>query len=104
MVQAVSVIASCQFHNSFDSKQAKKKSQSSTRAIALLFFLWQKYCGAWNLSRMPGCVGDVCMCVFGGGWGWMICNFTSFSTVFQSYQDDGQMVIKGCVQWNPVCS
>ena len=34
-------------------------------------------------------------------YGWMICNFTSFSTVFQSYQDDGQ-IMKGCVQWNPV--
>ena len=38
------------------------------------------------------------------GWmdGWMICDFTSFSTVFQSYQDDGRMIMKGCVQWNPV--
>ena len=27
--------------------------------------------------------------------------FTSFSTVFQSYQDDVRMIIKGCVQWNP---
>ena len=38
------------------------------------------------------------------GWmaGWMICDFTSFSTVFQSYQDDGRMVLKDCVQWNPV--
>ena len=26
----------------------------------------------------------------------------SFSTVFQSYQDDGQMIMKGCGQWNPV--
>ena len=34
--------------------------------------------------------------------GWMICDFTSFSTVFQSYQDDGRMIMKGCVQWNPV--
>ena len=34
--------------------------------------------------------------------GWMTCDFTSFSTVFQSYQDDGRMIMKGCVQWNPV--
>ena len=34
--------------------------------------------------------------------GWMICDFTSFSTVLQSYQDDGRMIMKGCVQWNPV--
>ena len=31
--------------------------------------------------------------------GWMdepmTCDFTSFSTVFQSYQDDGRMVMKG---------
>ena len=38
------------------------------------------------------------------GWmdGWMICDFTSFATVFKSYQDDGQMIVKSCVQWNPV--
>ena len=35
--------------------------------------------------------------------GWMTCDFTSFSTVFQSYQDDGRMIMKYCVQWNPVC-
>ena len=34
--------------------------------------------------------------------GWMTCDFTSFSTVFQVYQDDGQMIMKGCVQWNSV--
>ena len=28
--------------------------------------------------------------------------FTSFSTVFPSYQDNGRMIMKGCVQWNPV--
>ena len=39
-----------------------------------------------------------------GGWmdGWMTCHFTSFSTVFQSYQDDRWVIMKGCVQWNPV--
>ena len=26
--------------------------------------------------------------------------FMSFPTVSQSYQDDGQMIMKGCVQWN----
>ena len=30
----------------------------------------------------------------------MTCYFTLFSTVFQSYQDDGQVIMKGCVQWN----
>ena len=34
--------------------------------------------------------------------GWMTCDFTSFSTVFQSYQDNGRMIMKDCVQWNPV--
>ena len=33
--------------------------------------------------------------------GWMPCDFTSFSTVFQSYQDDGRMIMKGSVQWTP---
>ena len=31
----------------------------------------------------------------------MICDFTPISTVFQSYQDDGRVIMKGCVQWNP---
>ena len=26
----------------------------------------------------------------------------NISTVFQSYLDDGQMILKGCAQWNPV--
>ena len=30
----------------------------------------------------------------------MTCDFMYFSTVFQSYQDDGQVIMKGCVQWN----
>ena len=32
--------------------------------------------------------------------GWMICNFTSL--VLQSYQDGGQTIMKGCVQWCPI--
>ena len=32
----------------------------------------------------------------------MTCDFTSFSTVIQSYQDDVHVIRKGCVQWNPV--
>ena len=27
-------------------------------------------------------------------------NFSSFSTVFQQYQDSGWMIVKGCVQEN----
>ena len=33
--------------------------------------------------------------------GWMICDFMSFLIVLQSYQDDGRVIMKGCVQWNP---
>ena len=53
---------------------------------------WRIFCCQWNY------------CNVNLGWmdGWMICNFMSFSTVFQSYQDDGQMRMKGCEQWNPV--
>ena len=49
-------------------------------------------------------------CHNGRGWagegnvvidGWMICDFTSFSAVFQSYHDDGRMIMKGYVQWTP---
>ena len=34
--------------------------------------------------------------------GWMICDFTSNSTVFQSYQDDGRVNIKSSVQLSAV--
>ena len=34
--------------------------------------------------------------------GWMTCDFTSFLTVFQSYQDVVGMIMRGCVQWNSV--
>ena len=32
----------------------------------------------------------------------MTCDFTSFPTVFQSYQDGGRVIMKDSVQWNPV--
>ena len=31
--------------------------------------------------------------------GGMTSDFTSFSTVFQRHQDDGRMIIKGCLRW-----
>ena len=33
--------------------------------------------------------------------GWITCNFTSFSTVFQLYQDNGCETTKSCVQCGP---
>ena len=30
------------------------------------------------------------------------CDFMSFSTVFQSYQYDGRLIMKCCMQWNSV--
>ena len=33
---------------------------------------------------------------------WMTCDFMSFSTVFQSYQDNGRLIMNGCVQWNSI--
>ena len=38
----------------------------------------------------------------GGMDEWMTCDVTSSSIVFQSYQDDERLIMKGCVQWNPV--
>ena len=34
--------------------------------------------------------------------GWMTCDFTSFLTVFPSYQFAVPMIMKGCAQWNSV--
>ena len=33
---------------------------------------------------------------------WMTYDLMSFSRVFQSYQDDGWMTMKSCVQWKLV--
>ena len=33
---------------------------------------------------------------------WMTCEFSSIFTVFQLYQDNVRVIIKGCVQWKPV--
>ena len=33
--------------------------------------------------------------------GWMICDLTSFSTVFQSYQNDGRLIMKGWCNGTP---
>ena len=33
--------------------------------------------------------------------GWMTCDFMSFSTIFQSYQDDGWMIMKGVCNGAP---
>ena len=33
---------------------------------------------------------------------WMSCNFTSFLTIFKSYQAYGRVIMKGCLQWNSV--
>ena len=32
----------------------------------------------------------------------MTCDFTSFPTVFQSYQEDERLIMKGCVLWSSV--
>ena len=34
--------------------------------------------------------------------GWMTSDFTSYLTVFQSYQHHVWVIIEGCVQWNTV--
>ena len=52
----------------------------------------------WQRGLLPDC-----MFLFGVEMdGWMTCNFTSFSTVFQSYQDDGRLIMKGSMQWSSI--
>ena len=45
-------------------------------------------------------LGKTCHCHEIGDW--VNCDFMSFSAVFQSYQDDVMVIMKGCMQWNPV--
>ena len=40
-----------------------------------------------NISHMPAEVLGMA--------GWMACDYMSFSTEFQSYQDDGRVIMKG---------
>ena len=32
----------------------------------------------------------------------MFSDFTLVLTIFLSYQDNGQLIMKGCLQWNPL--
>ena len=48
------------------------------------------------------CFVVLCFVIDPFGVYWMTCNFTSFSTVFQSYQDDGRLITKGCEQQNAI--
>ena len=34
--------------------------------------------------------------------GWTICDFTSFQQYFNYIRTEGRMIMKVCVQWNPV--
>ena len=55
------------------------------------------------MSNVSGCSASqvTLVCV---AWmdGWMTCSFTPFSAVLQSYQNDERIIMKDCVQWNPV--
>ena len=35
---------------------------------------------------------------------WLNCYYPTFSTVFQSYRDNGRVLMKGCVQWDLIYS
>ena len=58
----------------------------------------------YNLANIQSFLGNYMFYKELDGWmdGWMTCDFTSFSTVFQSYQDDERLVMKGSVQWSSV--
>ena len=74
-----------------------------TFSVKLVFLLWKWY-SQWfektwiqcNCAKYQGILNSHCID------GWMTCDFTSCLTVFQSYQDDVWMIMKGCVQWNSV--
>ena len=73
--------------------------------VYVLAIFWQHISGI-NLSSLTRCMMDdlADFMSFSTVWmdGWMTCDFTSFSTVFQSYQDDERLIMKGCVQWSSV--
>ena len=69
-----------------------------------LFFL-----GVWKHHHMFTNGNNICdiLCAFinealSKMYGWMICDFTPFSTVLHSKQNDRQMIMKRCMQWSPV--
>ena len=62
----------------------KKKRKKSF--FLLVIFLPSLFCAYGNYKKN----------------GWMACDFTSFSTVFQSYEDNERLIMKGCVQCNSI--
>ena len=72
-------------------KQIKIKWQQNHAGMSIQFHCDLELGAISQFSFPPK--NDVCFD------GWMTCNFTSFLTVFQSYQDDVWMIMKGCVQW-----
>ena len=76
------------------SERKKKKKEANKRRGGKTI---SKSGQEWNL---PTQLGQLETGQDGKMDGWIICDFTSFSTVFQSCEDNGQMIIKGCVQWN----
>ena len=55
---------------------------------------WQQY--RWKSLQCTLRLAYMYVCIDG----WVISNFTSFSKVFQSYPDNGRLIMKGCGQWN----
>ena len=57
----------------------------------------------YTIQQQPVTAKDIKIDLFNQSVdGSMICNFTSFSTDVQSYQDDERVKMKSCVQWNHV--
>ena len=48
--------------------------------------LYVCFSGIWAVHLMDG----------------VTCDFTSFSTVSQSYQHDGRLIMKGCEEWSSI--
>ena len=80
-------------------KAIKPKNKLSNQIFSPSLRTWRE--SARALKRVL-----LCVCFF---WymgrasdRWMTCDFTSCSTVFQSYQHDGRLIMKGCAQWSSV--
>ena len=69
----------------------------NTFSVSVTIKFWDTVC-FFEVSTFLIIHCIVRMCVY-----WMDgLDFMSFSTVFQSYQDDERVILKNCVQWNTI--
>ena len=93
-IKSATSVASFKYRLNHDLKKPPRHYNICTRIGQILHARLRMECGALNAHLYRKNIVPID--------GWMTCDFTFFLTIFQSYQDDVWMIMKGCVQWNSV--